>query len=256
MALFWLRTSYHAQRYMFQCYMLHSLLTQSFNIVNTPIILLFSKKWVLGLAAEDNSMSTPGRRVCNMMSFRKMRLCCLCDVVTTSWSQQCWVYWDNLNHVAKVTQPSYLSGACLVNIRHLLIQVPWDALCSNDIRNSDIRLWIKSTLRVDQVCKLTHVYPEKSLRCIEVAICNNRLSNLYGRFVSDVVFCNSKVKPNHLWHWMFLLTLKVLNFWKLTSYCSLKPLWSGMGEVVPARTSLTLHPPSPPTVHQLPRLAL
>ena len=25
------------------------------------------------------------------------------------------------------------------------------------------------------------------------------------------------------------LTLKVLNFWKFTSYCSLKPLWSGMG---------------------------
>ena len=44
MALFWLRTSYHAQRYMFQRYMLRSLLTQSFNIVNTPIILLFSKK--------------------------------------------------------------------------------------------------------------------------------------------------------------------------------------------------------------------
>ena len=53
-----------------------------------------------------------------------------------------------------------------------------------------------------------------------------------------------------------LLTLKVLNFWKLTSYCSLKPLWSGMGGVVPARTSPTLHPPSPPTVHQLSRLAL
>ena len=52
------------------------------------------------------------------------------------------------------------------------------------------------------------------------------------------------------------LTLKVLNFWKFTSYCSLKPLWSGMGEVVPARTSLTLHPPSPSTVHQLWRLAL
>ena len=30
----------------------------------------------------------------------------------------------------------------------------------------------------------------------------------------------------------------------------------GMGEVVPARTSPTLHPPSPPTVHHLPRLAL
>ena len=54
---------------------------------------------------------------------------------------------------------------------------------------------------------------------------------------------NSQLKP--------LLTLKVLYFWKLTSYCSLKPLWSGMGEVVPARTLPTLHPPSPPTVHQL-----
>ena len=56
--------------------------------------------------------------------------------------------------------------------------------------------------------------------------------------------------------WSWLLTLKVLNFWKFTSYCSLKPLWSGMGEVVPARTSPTLHPPSPPTVHQLSQLAL
>ena len=37
--------------------------------------------------------------------------------------------------------------------------------------------------------------------------------------------------------------------WISDSYCSLKPLWSGMGgEVVPARTSPTLHPPSPPTV--------
>ena len=32
------------------------------------------------------------------------------------------------------------------------------------------------------------------------------------------------------------LTLKGLNFWKFTSYCNLKPLWSGMEEVVPART--------------------
>ena len=41
---------------------------------------------------------------------------------------------------------------------------------------------------------------------------------------------------------IYILTLKVLNFWKFTSYCSLKPLWSGVGEVVPARTSPTLHP--------------
>ena len=53
-----------------------------------------------------------------------------------------------------------------------------------------------------------------------------------------------------------LLTLKVLNFWKFTGYCSLKPLWLGMGEVVPDRTSPTLHPPSPSTVHQLSWLAL
>ena len=53
MALFWLRTSYHAQRYM-----LRSLLTQSFNIVNTPIISLFAKKWVPGFAAEDNRTYT------------------------------------------------------------------------------------------------------------------------------------------------------------------------------------------------------
>ena len=81
--------------------------------------------------------------------------------------------------------------------------------------------------------------------------------------------------PYSLWQ-MFPLTLKVLNFWKFTkkwsgwisdSYCSLKPLWSGMGEVVPTRTSPTLHPPSPShcaviilfksvTVHQLSWLAL
>ena len=52
-------------------------------------------------------------------------------------------------------------------------------------------------------------------------------------------------------HFLDKLTLTVLNFRKFTSFCSLKPLWSGMGETVPARTSPTLHPPSPPIVHQL-----
>ena len=55
---------------------------------------------------------------------------------------------------------------------------------------------------------------------------------------------------------LVVLTLKVLNFWKFTTYCSLKPLWSGMGEVVPARTWPTLDPPSPRTVYQLLWLAL
>ena len=39
----------------------------------------------------------------------------------------------------------------------------------------------------------------------------------------------------------------------LDSYCSVKPLCSGMGEVVPARTSPTLLPPSPCTVLSLSR---
>ena len=29
-------------------------------------------------------------------------------------------------------------------------------------------------------------------------------------------------------YWVLLLTLKVMNFCKFTSYCSLKPLWSGL----------------------------
>ena len=36
--------------------------------------------------------------------------------------------------------------------------------------------------------------------------------------------------------------------WISDSYCSIKPLCSDMGEVVPARTSPTLLPPSPRTV--------
>ena len=36
--------------------MLRSLLTQSFNIVNTPVVLLFSKKWVPGFAEENNTL--------------------------------------------------------------------------------------------------------------------------------------------------------------------------------------------------------
>ena len=47
---------------------------------------------------------------------------------------------------------------------------------------------------------------------------------------------------------MYVLILKGAKFMTIhlemewMDLCSLKPLWSGMGEVVPARTSLTLHP--------------
>ena len=74
------------------------------------------------------------------------------------------------------------------------------------------------------------------------------IMSLEGLGFSKVTVLISTVIP--------VLTLTVLNFWKFTSYCSLKPLRSGTGEVVPARTSPTLHPPSPPTVHQLSWLAL
>ena len=69
--------------------------------------------------------------------------------------------------------------------------------------------------------------------------------------------CENSAEHCTLEYYLFdTISLKVLNFWNFTSYCSLKPLWSGMGEVVPARTLPTLHPPSPPTVHQLSQLAL
>ena len=93
-----------------------------------------------------------------------------------------------------------------------------------------------------------------------------RLHQLNLIHVSTNSISFKQVSSNTFLHWprtvLFdvlgwsLVNPKVLNFWKFTwkwsgwisDYCSLKPLWSGMGEVVPARTSLTLHPPSPPTV--------
>ena len=78
----------------------------------------------------------------------------------------------------------------------------------------------------------------------------------YGLDLKSWEFSSYLCLCRYKWYLISPLTLKVLNFWKFTSYCSLKPLRSGMGEVVAAHTSPTLHPPSPPTVHQLSRLAL
>ena len=86
---------------------------------------------------------------------------------------------------------------------------------------------------------------------------SHKHSNMHHlRFLSENNKFGQFVTSRPLWLHNDYITLKVLNFWKFTSYCSLKPLWSGMREVVPARTSLTLHPPSPPTMHQLSWLAL
>ena len=86
------------------------------------------------------------------------------------------------------------------------------------------------------------VIKQHTLKVEQQCICNYNMSTNWG---------SSYQKLDD-----FRITLEVLNFWKISSYCSLKPIWSGMGEVVPARTSPTLHPPSPPTVHQSSRLAL
>ena len=72
----------------------------------------------------------------------------------------------------------------------------------------------------------------------------------------DISLHSINLSPKWLVLYHLYLTLKVLKFWKFTSYRSLKPLWSDIWEVVPAHTSPTLHPPSPPTVHQLSWLAL
>ena len=78
-------------------------------------------------------------------------------------------------------------------------------------------------------------------------------TSCYIRYMHGDIF---KIKEMSSKSWTCVgtfLTLKVLNFWKFTkkwnghisdSYLSLRPLWLGMEEVVPARTSPTLHPPS------------
>ena len=67
---------------------------------------------------------------------------------------------------------------------------------------------------------------------------------------------NQWLKPFWVAHKFNTLTARhgCWSEWISDSYCSLKPLWSGMGDVVLARTSPPLHPPSPPTVLWLPCL--
>ena len=93
----------------------------------------------------------------------------------------------------------------------------------------------------------------------------------FGGKQTVILKCNSDLFWNHMWrafkctssqidwsigNWYFLLTLTLPGpsagvSGSLDSYCSLKPLCSGTGEVVPARTSPTLLPPSPCTVLSL-----
>ena len=65
----------------------------------------------------------------------------------------------------------------------------------------------------------------------------HELSNSYQLHVCHIICINTYTTRHVCW-----------SGWISDSYCSLKPLCSGMGEVVPARTSPTLLPPSPRTV--------
>ena len=85
---------------------------------------------------------------------------------------------------------------------------------------------------------------------------NNKLQSRYsvlcglinGCWLLELVTAENRTK-----HYLNTYTAKPVYWreWISDSCCSLKPLCSGMGEVVPARTSPTLLPPSPRTVLSL-----
>ena len=146
-------------------------------------------------------------------------------------------------------------------------QVHWDDIMSAELVNCI--LWIGRMHQVDSIfCVFlwSRWWGFMSLYCFLCISSNGWEQSIWNSSVNKCRKQNFRNMCMYLHIYVFIfcwincmlfwLTRKVLNFWKFTGYCSLKPLWSGMGEVVPARTSPTLHPPSPPTVHQLSRLAL
>ena len=104
-----------------------------------------------------------------------------------------------------------------------------------------------------------------------ILLCINRSHNFQTHIYNFHCHLKTKQKQDQFkyTHYMFLLIQHNMQYaeslheivvntytarpvcwsgWISDSYCSLKPLCSGMGEVVPARTSPTLLPPSPRTV--------
>ena len=86
-------------------------------------------------------------------------------------------------------------------------------------------------------------------------ITHRRVTNMLHNNNNNLVTNNQAIHNSQVKN-RFVLTLTLPGpsagvSGSLDSYCSLKPLCSGMGEVVPARTSPTLLPPSPRTVLSL-----
>ena len=124
--------------------------------------------------------------------------------------------------------------------------------------------WIWQMLVHVKLCwwdRLVYSWP---LRKIELTTCTHQADSLHyvwPKNMADLMICNFRKKFGHTWQRMSLLRPGVINTytakpvcwngWISDSYCSLKPLCSGMGEVVPARTLPTLLHPSPRTVLSL-----
>ena len=168
--------------------------------------------------------------------FSQLVFCCINLTMVTCWCwQRCWLWVESREF--KLSLSFMLFNDTWSHQGHS-VSWPSSFLCLQ-ITDSNLRSQVKWAVRdetADGHFNLPHIF---------VWIC-------MGEHTHSII----PPTPFPSKGWIPLLSLKVLNFWKLTSYCSLKPLWSGMGEVVPARTSPTLHPPSPPTVHQLSRLVL
>ena len=121
-------------------------------------------------------------------------------------------------------------------------------------------LWI--TVMGDNVSMFTCTYLHKPLMKIMWPSVITRLTAHFTVACCLIwLFASTEKVFGHTWHRMSLLRPDIINTytakpvcwngWISDSYCSLKPLCSGMGEVVPARTSPTLLPPSPRTVLSL-----
>ena len=73
---------------------------------------------------------------------------------------------------------------------------------------------------------------------------NTSCDNIPQEWNTSFRICNITPRASHPFTYTSLWTAGVSG-WISDSYCSIKPLCSGMGEVVLARTSSTLLPPSP-----------
>ena len=113
-----------------------------------------------------------------------------------------------------------------------------------------VLIWGNTVYRFYTICLKANVRAKNAAYVGNAFVCV-----VYHGIKSQVAELGQHMKKYSL-HILGLLTLTLPGpsagvSGSLDSYCNLKPLCSGMGEVVPARTSPTLLPPSPRTVLSL-----